>query len=53
MGVLLENVPLYQYIIEWDSSKIPYFIHDKNFNVQISVTGENVVIGTPIIYGSY
>lgn len=42
-----------KYIIEGYSSKIPYFINDKNFNVQISVTGENVVIGTPIIYGSY
>lgn len=40
-------------IIEGVSAKLKYAINDRRENVQIAINGDNVVVASPIIYGSY
>ena len=40
-------------IIEGFSAKLPYKIKDRRANVQIAIEEEQIVVATPIIYGSY
>lgn len=42
-----------RYMIEGSSSKLDYFLEGKRENVQIAVRGEQIIVGSPIIYGSY
>ena len=41
------------YNIYAKSALLPYKISGKNFNVQIAINGENVIVASPIIMGSY
>ena len=40
-------------IIEGCSNLLPYRIKERQCNIQIAVSDEKIVIGSPIIYGSY
>ena len=40
-------------VIEGFSAKIKYRLSGRQANIQLAIKGNEVVIGTPIIYGSY
>jgi len=40
-------------MIEGVSSRVKYFIDGRRENIQIAIEENNIMIGSPIIYGSY